>query len=308
MSTNTGLAVIISDTDLQKANEVDNAVNTLLTSGLKGLALTIAKTKVVGMIGDYLSTDVMKPVMALEGKKYGFLTDQKGEDKYKPEIVKDCFIEAIVQGVEPTGNQFNIIGGKCYITKEGCTHKLKKNGVYTNVSFGLSYKKEGSNITVMPTTIDWVLKDGVTKGTKTIEFPIRVFDKTTEQAMRGMAERDIKAWLIDELTGVQISVGNVEPNATEQETHEGGYAEEIKDDASSTVTDGEKPTLVKEEPIQSVSEKDQARFDKYIATSKDLEDFKKKEKELLSGLKVKNVKSFKLNIYNETIEKLTPKS
>src|SRR6185295_14617871 len=52
---------------------------------------------------------------------------------YPEEVVKNCLIEAVLTGVQPFGNQFNIIAGNCYITKEGFGYLL------ANYS-GLSYE------------------------------------------------------------------------------------------------------------------------------------------------------------------------
>lgn len=295
MSTeNAALSLIISDADLQKAQELDNKISTLLKSGLQGLALTLARTKVITEISSYLNTEVMKPVLALENKKYGFLTDLKGDEKYKPETVKDCFIDALLNGVEPTGNQFNIISAKCYITKEGCKHKLRKAGVIYTVTFGNSYKQEGDRgQSYMPTTVEYKTPDNRT-GKKTIDFPIRVFEKTTEAAMRGMAERDILAWLIEEFTGANIPVGSVEKDITVD-----AEAEEVKDDKVVLKIDAANSNLTEEQ--------------KKLQTDGDIYLNKAASKETINNLTELNKRrdyivskfpEYNLDVYNSLVEKL----
>ena len=108
---------LIKQNEQEISTNIENAVMELTTAGYTGFALGLAKSKVVSMIASALNNEVMKPIMEMQNKAYGFKTDCKGNDSYKVEVVRDCLIEATLKGVEPTGNQFNIIGGNCYITK-----------------------------------------------------------------------------------------------------------------------------------------------------------------------------------------------
>lgn len=77
----------------------------------------------VDTIQGFLTNDAMQPIMKLQNKSIGFKSDK--DNGYNLEIVRDCLIDAMMVGVEPVGNQFNIIGGKMYVTKEGFFHLLK---------------------------------------------------------------------------------------------------------------------------------------------------------------------------------------
>ena len=69
----------------------------------------------------------MPQLMALAGTRLGFLTDRDKSDKgpYPVGVVKECIIEATLKGLLVIGNQFNIIAGNQYTTKEGYTHLLR---------------------------------------------------------------------------------------------------------------------------------------------------------------------------------------
>ncbi|MBO8467188.1 MAG: hypothetical protein IAB99_05425 [Bacteroidetes bacterium] len=94
---------------------------------------------VVNSLRDALTDEVMKRVfMPLMNKKIGFLTDRdpsrptkdgKAITPYPVDVVRNCIIDAAFIGLLPTGNQFNIIAGVMYPTKEGYTALLKKIGV-----------------------------------------------------------------------------------------------------------------------------------------------------------------------------------
>jgi len=99
------VAVIGSDKMMgfEKAYQIANAVKDLKT---------------------LLTPECMKPIMQLQGNRLGFKTDKDAANGYPEEAVKNCLIEAVLTGVQPFGNQFNIIAGNCYITKEGFGYLL----------------------------------------------------------------------------------------------------------------------------------------------------------------------------------------
>lgn len=72
-----------------------------------------------------LSPEVMKRIMTLQNSPLGFLTDKR-EGGYPTETVKECVIEALLAGVAWTGNEFNIIAGRCYITQNGYARKVRE--------------------------------------------------------------------------------------------------------------------------------------------------------------------------------------
>jgi hypothetical protein len=59
----------------------------------------------------------------MAGHKWGFKTDQDAWDgsgsTYKPDVLVPCFCEALMNQLRPIGNEFNVIDGSMYVTKEG---------------------------------------------------------------------------------------------------------------------------------------------------------------------------------------------
>ena len=104
---------------------------------------------VVKMMRDALTDQVVKQVFEpLMNTKIGFRTDKdpnrprKKKDgtfetpkPYSTEVVRDCIIDAVINGLMPTGNQFNIISGTMYPTKEGYAALLKKIGCKYMISY-----------------------------------------------------------------------------------------------------------------------------------------------------------------------------
>lgn len=59
-------------------------------------------------------------LMPLMGSTLGFLTDLDTKpEKYSSQVVRDCAIEAMLRGFNIVGNEFNIIAGRFYGTKNG---------------------------------------------------------------------------------------------------------------------------------------------------------------------------------------------
>lgn len=286
METVTTTTTLIKSNEQEISTQIEKAVAELQTAGYTGFALSLAKAKVVEMISSALTGEVMKPIMAMQNKGYGFKTDCKTGDNYKVEVVRDCMIEATLKGVEVTGNQFNIIGGNCYITKNGCTHILHKRGIQHEVSFLLS--KEENGVTVIPTTISWI-KDGK-PFSKTIEFPVKVYKGvTTEEAIRGKAERKIKSWLVEHLTGIIVGDGDVD------RTVDGGYAEEVKENEIKTEPAAEEG----KDEISAEDKKKQSDGDIYLSRAKNKKDLETRKDALL-----KQWDKYQLTKYNELLQTL----
>lgn len=291
---------LIGAAEMTLSKDIETAVSELNSGKYTGFALAIAKAKVVEMISNALTSEMMKPVMAMQGKAYGFKIDLKGKDTYKEEIVRDCMIEATLAGLEFTGNQFNIIGGNMYAAKNGCTHILLKNGVQNEVSFQLSKERDG--VTVCPTTISWITRDGKT-GKQTIEFPVKVYKGiTTEEAIQGKCERKIKSWLIEKLTGIIIKDGDIDK--TVNGVVDGGYAEVVKEheennpvEVKSEVKDGEVVVELTEE-----EKKMQKDGDDYIKRSATIENLMTRKSQILAKFP-----KYDLKVVDEMIVKLSIK-
>ena len=90
-------------------------------------ARTIAYGMAVAELREALDEKVMKALMKLKNSKMGFRTDEGPKTGvYSMEVVRDAVIEAATLGLQCVGNQFNILGGNMYVTKEGFTFLLRE--------------------------------------------------------------------------------------------------------------------------------------------------------------------------------------
>lgn len=61
-------------------------------------------------------------LLTLAGSPLGFRCDKE----YGREVLTEVMVEALIRGVRPIGNEFNVIGGRCYVTKEGYTRLVRE--------------------------------------------------------------------------------------------------------------------------------------------------------------------------------------
>lgn len=201
--------------------EMSEKVKLVLASNVNSIENSLVVANAIGYLRESLTTEIMDPIMALQGSKLGFKTDRdlvknRNTGKYEKgagypiEVVKDCFIEMSLIGLLPTGNMWNIIAGNPYITKEGGTYLLK------NLVKGLKYSIMYPEVTQSPdkktanvlAVIKWNF-NGEDREEK-INFPIKSDDYTTFDSLIGKADRKAKVWLYNQVSGLDISDGDIE--------------------------------------------------------------------------------------------------
>ena len=75
-----------------------------------------------------IGPDVLAVVRSMENTPLGFRTDRAPGGKampYPDEVLRDCVIQGMLDGLGFSHNQWNIIGGNYYITKNGWRKKLQ---------------------------------------------------------------------------------------------------------------------------------------------------------------------------------------
>jgi len=170
-----------------------------------------------------LTPEVMSPIMALQSKPLGFRTDKdmrktpqgyvKG-DGYPIEVVRDAVIECCRRGARLVGNEFNLIGGRVYLTKEFFQRKI--DDTIGRGSWRLFHElpRNASGGAVVRTRIEWREVDATEWKSETVEFAIKGDGYSTADQYAGKADRKASAWLYNQLTGERLPEGD----ATDGET------------------------------------------------------------------------------------------
>jgi hypothetical protein len=193
-----------------KLNEVAEKLNSSVlqvigNENIKGFQRAYIIADAIAVLKETLTKEYMKPIMNLQGNKLGFKTDKDNAGGYPEEIVKNCLIEAVLFGLQPCGNQFNIIAGNMYATKEGCGYLLSKiQGLKYDVIPELPRMNEKSAAVVM--NIEWTI-NGVTNNKK-MDVPVKVNAYMGTDAVIGKATRKARKWLFDTITGCELPEGD----------------------------------------------------------------------------------------------------
>jgi hypothetical protein len=138
-------------------------------------------------------------VMPLQGSPLGFLTDKDREGGYPADVVTTCLIEAVLRGVYPVGNEFNIISGRCYITKNGFARLVRCLPGLTDLKLHLGVPKVSTGGAVVPCRATWRL-DGRPDAVER-EIPVRLNSGMGADGALGKATRKLLAAVYQQVTG-----------------------------------------------------------------------------------------------------------
>lgn len=164
-----------------------------------------------------ISNDMMRSIMALAGSSLGFRTDRDNQDAgYPIPVVKDCWIEATLKGARPTGNEWNIIAGRCYLTKEFYQRSFPSLPGVTDVECVPGVPRLVDGKTQVRMAVRWKfhgepceLKD--TEGKPGRVFVIRVNSGMGDDAVIGKATRKALKAAYDQVAGFDLGDPDDEP-------------------------------------------------------------------------------------------------
>lgn len=166
---------------------------------------TFTLAEAVGQLREQLTPAVLKPIMGLQNTSIGFRTDKPAG--YDELTIRDAIIEATLRGLHPCGNEFNIIAGRCYITKEGFEHLLRNiPGLSYTIIPGIPSIKEGGAVIEM--TIRWTYQGNSNE--QKLPICVRVNQGMGADAIIGKATRKARAWLHATITGQEIADGDTD--------------------------------------------------------------------------------------------------
>lgn len=199
---NTNKEIIVKKLDTSVLSVIGN-------KNIQGFEKAYEIANAINELKQLLTEEYMKPIMALQSNRLGFKTDKDKTGGYPIETVKNCLIEAVLMGVQVTGNQFNIIAGNTYLTKEGCGYLLNNfQGLKFDLVCGLPRINADKTGAAVDVTINWTLNGATNQ--KVIPIPVKMDSYTSVDALIGKATRKGRAWLLSTITGMEVSEGEIE--------------------------------------------------------------------------------------------------
>jgi hypothetical protein len=146
---------------------------------------------------------LMPAILSLMDSPLGFLTDRRGKDPYPEEVVADCLIEAVLRGCYPVGNEWNIISGRAYITKEGFARLVRELPGFTDLRLVPGVPRTAQAGAVVPFRASWRWQGKPDH--MECDIPVRLNSGMGADAAIGKATRKMLARLYSLLTGSQIT-------------------------------------------------------------------------------------------------------
>lgn len=185
---------------LAVAQQLDSIATQGLSIETTGFVKAFQIANSISSLRAALTDTVMEPIMALQGSPLGFRTDKDKDGGYPIHVVRECLISAILKGVQPYGNQFNIISGRDYITKEGFTHLLMQiTDLQYNILHGIARTKDAGAIAAP--MLRWKRAGEKDWHEQQLELAIPVNNGMGHDAIIGKADRKAKCWLYNQVTG-----------------------------------------------------------------------------------------------------------
>lgn len=259
--------------EIEVTKKIDNVVLSVIgQKGLTGFQKAHTVSQAIVELEVLLDDNYMKPIMYLQGTSLGFRTDKdlqknpsgygyvKG-DGYPVDIVKRCLIEAVLKGYQPTNNEFNIIGGNMYPTKNGLERKANEwEGLkYSIISTIKTFSVEKLSALV-DCQIKWTI-GGVSRE-EIVPIPLKIDKYTSVDAVIGKAKRKALAWLLSNISGEIVIDGSVEDTTFAEVAGEKKESQEKQpitdDEIELAISDG--MTIIQLETTYFVSDEQKLKF------------------------------------------------
>jgi len=189
-------------------------INQMETSMVKSLRMA----KVVKELRKCLDLpEIMETIKFYHNKPIGFVTDKMGWDgkknqekvPYKLDVIKDCVMEATMQGANIFGNEFNIIASRTYFTQSFFVRKLRELSAITGLEYRFDDKvpvnngKVGyQNVYKCECTVNYRIAGQEAKQKKLI---YNLVGQTDDQVL-GKLKKRTHQWLFNEITNSNLGM------------------------------------------------------------------------------------------------------
>lgn len=163
-----------------------------------------------------VTQETLKKVQALQGTDLGFRTDKDKEGGYPFETLRDVVIEAAIRGYSPAGNEFNVIGGRFYATKNGLERKVREFPGLTDLKLTEGVPQTMSQGALVEYHASWKLNGNTDEihcwqnGPSDTRIAVRVNSGMGIDAILGKAKRKMLARIYARFTGSDQGPGESE--------------------------------------------------------------------------------------------------
>lgn len=187
-------------------------------------ALAVAES--VDQLRHLLDTpEVRARIEALQDTSIGFRTDSDPKvwnkkknahnQPYEWPVVRDCALEAALRGLQWVGNQFNIITGRTYCTKEGFEYLIKRCKAVTEFRPVIQVPRLSNGGALVECSATWKMSGQPVTFASTI--PVKSDEYSGADQIIGKATRKFLKRCYEQMSGISVPEAEAEEGATRME-------------------------------------------------------------------------------------------
>lgn len=164
----------------------------------------VKMARAIDRLKNLLDENVMSLLLPLMNTKLGFRCDRpsrRNNTPYTVAEIRSCMIEALIRGAFLTGNEFNIISGNCYFTKEYFWRKILEHPDVTEFTPVPGLPKVLERGCVIPYKCTWRMRGESTARTMERDIPIKTDEYSSTDQSIGKADRKMWASVWNSISG-----------------------------------------------------------------------------------------------------------
>ncbi len=168
-----------------------------------------------------LTDAIMSDVMALQGTHLGFKTDRDDKQGYPIAAVREVLTHALIMRLRVTGNEWNIIASRLYVTVEGWKRLCGEVDGVSNIEIDIGVPTKGSEETALVACKAKWLQHGEVRTIECLKtdacdgrIPVKVNQYLGVDAMIGKARSKLYKRAYERMTGYVVGVADEDDTVT----------------------------------------------------------------------------------------------
>jgi hypothetical protein len=121
-----------------------------------GMEKAMLTASIVKTLRDMITPRILEHILPLMNSPNGFKTDKPGEG-YPPDVVKECLVTSLVNGMYPVNNEWNIIAGQFYGALNGWKRLFEEIPGITDISVVPGMPQQEGEIARCRVAVSWRL-------------------------------------------------------------------------------------------------------------------------------------------------------
>jgi hypothetical protein len=244
---------LVPAAELEKLRSIDTLAKTTRQQMIEfredPFSAALTQARAIRMLNDMITPEMLTDVKALMNTPLGFKTDRlPPKQPYDDTTIKQTLIVATLRGFRHVNDEWNIIAGNFYATKNGLERQIAEFPGLTDLRISIGVPRTLTGGALVAAEASWKLNgqpDKLICGEQPhldSRIPVKVNEYMGTDAIQGKAKRKLYAKILERLTGTEIT--------TVDDAHDGEFTVEAvaapaSEPAAPTRTDDELLTELK---------------------------------------------------------------